>query len=347
MRHYTTLSLAAALSTFAVLVVVVTSDLYLQLVGAGVSTLVVALAFFWERRPPTWLAAAAVFASGALWCIHIAAQGSQVIGMLFAVAVIVPITHTRANRPWWMLAGLCAVLGPVLAAAVAEPNGIWIPWLTVGAGSYASAALLFILNSYGWGLYLEIDGLRRSSANLAVAQERYRFATDLHDIQGHTLHVIRLKTRLAARLLERDPAAARVQLEEADDLIGDTLANTRSLAFGDRHVALASELANARELLQAAGIKWMVAGASTPSVHDELFGLVMREATTNILRHSQATEVSVTLAAGRLTIVNNGSPESMRAQSGLARLGERVEAAGGSLRTSIRDSRFTTEASIP
>ena len=185
------------------------------------------------------------------------------------------------------------------------------------------------------------------SAQLAVAQERYRFAADLHDIQGHTLHVIRLKTQLAAKLMKRDPDVALAHLAEADQLIGDTLANTRSFAFGDRTVSLASELANAKELFAAAGIAWKQSGsAGVAGPHDELLGLVAREATTNILRHAQAKAVTVTVGPGWLSIANDGSPEFTRSLSGLARLAERFAAIGGTLTTSSDGGIFTTEARL-
>lgn len=347
MRRYTTISLSLALAAFVVLVVTSTPTLPLKIATGLVGVMLIALALYWERRPPVWLQVATVVASGALWCYQLATDGSPTIALLYTMAVAVHVSHVTQYRWWWATAGLAVIIGPVVAATLAAPTKDWIPWLAVATVSYFASLGLFLLNKYGWGLYLEIDSLRRSSAELAVAQERYRFAADLHDIQGHTLHVIRLKTRLAARLLERDPAAAREQLEEADQLIGETLASTRSLAFGDRHVALASELANAGELLQAAGITWSVTGAGAPGEHDELLGLVMRETTTNVLRHAQATEVSVELAPRRLVIRNDGSPATMRPLSGLARLAERFEAAGGTLRTSLSHGQFTTEASIP
>lgn len=347
MRRYTTISLSFALGAFVILIVISAPTVPLQIITAIVGAMVIALSVFWERRAPTWLQVAGVISSGGLWCYQLAIMGSPLLVLLYTLAIAVHLSHARRHLWLWAAAGLGFVLGPIAAAVMVSPTSNWAPWLVVALASYVASLGFFLLNRYAWGLYLEIDSLRRGSAELAVAQERYRFATDLHDIQGHTLHVIRLKTRLATRLLERDPAAAREHLEEADQLIGETLANTRSLAFGDRHVALASELANAGELLQAAGITWTVTGTSTAGEHDELLGLVMRETTTNVLRHSQATEVSVELAPQRLVIRNDGSPANMRPLSGLARLAERFEVAGGTLRTSLSQGQFTTEASIP
>ena len=84
-----------------------------------------------------------------------------------------------------------------------------------------------------------------------------------------------------------------------------------------------------------------------PAAAHELFGLVVRETTTNILRHAQPTEVRVELAPGRLRIENDGSPASGRPLSGLARLAERFEAEGGALRTTRDGDRFVTEAELP
>lgn len=347
MRRYTTISLTFALGAFVLLIVVSAPTVPLQLITAGVGAIVIALTVFWEHPAPVWLQAVGVIAAGALWCYHLSTGQSPIVVLLYTMAIAVQVSHARVRRWWWIAAGFAFVLGPLVAAVVAAPATNWVPWFSVAVVSYVASLGLFLLNRYAWGLYLEIDSLRRNSAELAVAQERYRFAADLHDIQGHTLHVIRLKTRLAAKLLERDPAAAREQLDEADELIGETLANTRSLAFGVRHVALASELANAGELLEAAGITWTVSGAQGTEHHDDLFGLVMRETTTNVLRHAQATRVSVELEPHRLVIRNDGSPPTTRPLSGLARLAERFDAVGGTLRTSVADGTFTTEASIP
>jgi two-component system sensor histidine kinase DesK len=158
--------------------------------------------------------------------------------------------------------------------------------------------------------------------------------------------VLKLKTQLVDKLIDRDPVAAHTHLAEAQQLINETLANTRSLAFGERHVAVASELANASELLSAAGISYTVTGEFPSDPQEELFGLVVREATTNILRHAQPTAVTINLGERRVRISNNGSPASPRPLSGLARLAERFERVGGTLRTSTTNDVFVTEAEI-
>ena len=164
-----------------------------------------------------------------------------------------------------------------------------------------------------------------------MLRERYRFASDLHDIQGHTLHVSRLQLQLAGKMLDRDVEAARGHVAEAEQLIAETLAETRRLAFGERTVTLAGELANAAALVEAAGIEWHVDGVA-PTGHrlDALFGHLVREATTNLLRHAEAGRVVVELAADGVAVVNDGAAGGSRPLHGLARLGERFEQAGES-----------------
>ncbi len=351
MRRYTTLSLVFVVVTFVVLGVIqsqTVDDATLRLFSticvlvAGLAAAVIMA--FWERPASPWIVAPVLAVAIAAWALTIVFRGYPGVALPVALAVALVVTQARRYRAWWALAGGALLAGPVIVAWAIRPAESWQGWLGVALFSYVLAVGLFVLNNYAWGLYLEIDAARRGAADLAVAQERFRFAADLHDIQGHTLHVIRLKTQLARKLLDTNPEAARVHLLEAETLIGETLANTRSLAFGDREVALAAEVANAQALFVAAGIQCDVDGDPGAAVADELFGLAMRETTTNILRHAQATHVQVTIAPNRLVIENNGSPDRHRPPSGLARLGERFEAAGGALRTRSHNGVFTTEA---
>ncbi|PRY69483.1 two-component system sensor histidine kinase DesK [Glaciihabitans tibetensis] len=317
------------------------------IVGVIAATIpVTALVCFWERRAPIWLAILATALSSVVWWATVALQELGVTSLLLGMAVGVLLTQTAKVNPFLLLAGLGFVVAPVGIAALVRPEQDWTAYLLTASVAYAVAVGLFLLNRYTWNRYLEIDAARRTGAELAVAQERYRFAADLHDIQGHTLHVLRLKTQLADKLIDRDPAAAHAHLAEAQALISETLANTRSLAFGERHLVVATELANAQELFAAAGIRCTVEGSMPATPNDELFALVVREATTNILRHAQAQEVTVRLGEGSLVITNDGSPEPPRPRSGLARLAERFIAAGGTLQSGSASGVFTTAATI-
>ncbi len=344
MRQYTTFSLVAVVGFFAVLLAIGSPTVPLGLAVLLAGGLAVWMVWWWETPPPLWLTLIATGGTAALWSYSVLARESAMVALLLALVAMVPITQLRRRRVAIAALASALQLVPVALAWAVFPESNWYAFAVGSLACSAAAAFLLFLNRYAWGLYLEIDSARRLAADLAVVQERYRFATDLHDIQGHTLHVLKLKTQLAARLIDSDPAAAKTHLAEADALIAETLANTRSLAFGDRTITLAGELANASHLFEAAGISFEVTGTPTAGPHEELFGLVLREATTNILRHAQSKAVTVDLEPRRIIVRNDGSPETSRAQSGLARLAERFAAIGGSLRTSTVDGVFSTEA---
>ena len=345
MRVYTTASFFLVVGMFSLIAIVRAEGPGLTWLYAVAGAVTVDYSRHWEKAPAWWSTAGALVVS--LWVWTYAAIILDVWGMVFAAVVLAVIVGRQSRWLRAAILGLAVMLAPIGIAAIVAPRDELIPLASTAVLMFAATTFAFLLNRYGFGLYLEIDAARRVSADLAVAEERYRFAADLHDIQGHTLHVLRLKIQLADRLIDRDPDAAHTHLAEAQMLIAETVANTRSLAFGDRHVAVASELANARELFGAAGIDCVVHGEVSTHGQEELFGLVVREVTTNILRHSQATAVTVRLGDGLVVITNDGSPEGDVKLSGLARLSDRFAAAGGTLTASTHGGRFTTEALIP
>ena len=344
MRTYTTVSLLVVIGLYCLVAVVSSESLATFIVSAVAGIVVTEFARHWERSGPAWHTALAVTVSLGAWA-YTATVGFP-FGMLFPSIVVAILVSQRTRWIAASLAGMLVVMSPIVVIAIFAPRDGLMQFTALAFGTYWLMVGLFMFNRYGFGLYLEIDAARTLAADLAVSEERYRFAADLHDIQGHTLHVIKLKTQLAHKLIERDPDAAREHLAEAQALIAETLANTKNLAYGKRTVTLASEIANAEQLFTAAGISWDFTGTVAPGEHDEILGLVMREATTNILRHSQATSVSVIVEAHRLRITNNGSAASTRALSGLARLGDEFAKRGGSLTTHSAEGTFVTEATL-
>jgi two-component system sensor histidine kinase DesK len=224
--------------------------------------------------------------------------------------------------------------------------------------SYAALMPVVLISSlWWWRIVVELDRHRLMAGELAVAQERLRFASDLHDIQGHHLQVIALKSELAERLLTIDAAAARGHIHDVRLTAKQALEETRSLVSGYRGTVLENELENAREVLSAAGAHCELTIdpiPGNPDVHKAL-AMAVREATTNILRHSNATNASITLSASAnscsLTIKNNGvtngTPAVQTLGNGLAGLRERLSALGGQLQTTMDAERFELLASIP
>ncbi|MFD2795625.1 sensor histidine kinase [Promicromonospora vindobonensis] len=285
-----------------------------------------------------------------------------------AATISVLVMFLPVRRAWAVLGTALVVLPAVglsTALATGEPDvghAVWMPALMVLAFGPAMLGML-----RGWQVAARLDDARRLAGQLAVADERLRFAADLHDIQGHHLQVIALKSELAARLAEADPARAAEQMREVQQLAGDALRETRALVQGYRRTTLDAEIANASKVLAAAGVEVRAdvdadRAASLPEGPRALLGLVVREATTNLLRHSRATRAAIVLlpdgAGARLTIDNDGArpappddgrgggPAAADDGTGLASLAERLDAVGGRLSWDTDDDRFVVTATV-
>ena len=174
---------------------------------------------------------------------------------------------------------------------------------------------------------------RSEVARLAAENERTRIARDLHDLLGHSLTTITVKAGLARRLARTDPERAAIEIAEVETLSRQSLAEVRAAVSNYREVTLAGELAKAGELLRAAGIEATLPGATdgVAPAHQELFGWILREGLTNVVRHARATVCKVTLGPSSVEIVDNGVGTPAAVGSGLLGLRERVEAAGGTI----------------
>jgi two-component system sensor histidine kinase DesK len=199
----------------------------------------------------------------------------------------------------------------------------------------------------------ELMEAREELARNAVAAERLRFARDLHDLLGHSLSLIALKSELAGRLAERDPARARQEMADVEAAARRALAEVRDAVSGYRQVTLTQALAEARSALSAAGIALRApVPAPLPEAVDAVLGWVVREATTNVLRHSRARSVTVDLASTddgvTLTVTDDGDGGTGPRGAGLSGLAERVEALGGRLDAGAVDGRgFRLAAVVP
>ena len=179
----------------------------------------------------------------------------------------------------------------------------------------------------------------------SLLRQRNRIAADLHDIQGHTLHVIKLKAAVAARVRESDPARAAEELEAIQTLIAESIDQGRQLVNATQRLSLANEAGSAVGLFEASGIAATVTGADAAHADWEAdAALVLREATTNILRHAHAGKVEVRVGPGSIEIRNDGVPDTLRPQRGLARLAERIADRGGTLEAGVEDGWFVVRA---
>ena len=180
--------------------------------------------------------------------------------------------------------------------------------------------------------------VEQENVQLAAVAERERIARDLHDVLGHTLSVIVLKTELAGRLVELDPQRAKAEIADVERTARTALTEVREAIGGYRSRGLAAEMLLARRALDAAGVALTLEeiDASAPSLDPELqtvFSLTLREAVTNIVRHAQATHcrVSFTTLNGRHTLLveDDGTHPAPREGNGLRGMRERVQRMDG------------------
>ncbi|MGC0330988.1 two-component system sensor histidine kinase DesK [Streptomyces sp. SAI-170] len=245
------------------------------------------------------------------------------------------------------------------ASTVAWPIGLPGPAalltglvVLLGGGflAFTSIFSVWLLNAV-----YELDAARETRARLAVAEERLRFGRDLHDVMGRNLAVIALKSELAVQLARRERPEAVEQMIEVQRIAQESQREVRDVVRGYREADLGAELAGARGVLTAAGITCEMAEepCALPAEVQSALGWVVREATTNVLRHGDAGRCAVGLrmAEGRvvLTVENDGAgTASQGAGSGLAGLRERLAAVDGTLEAGhVGEGVFRVVAEVP
>jgi len=263
------------------------------------------------------------------------------VPLIFVAAAAIILLPGEASLA--VIAGL-AVLAAVLPQYVRPWHLKGVQWSLPASIALASCAV------YGFSRLIranhELAAAREQVATMAAERERLRIARDLHDLLGHTLTTVTLKAALATKVFDHDPARARAEIAEVEQLARESLADVRAAVAGYREVRLTTELATAREVLSAAGIDAHLPGAveGVPPDVGRLFGWVVREGVTNVVRHSRATSVRITLGPTSIEIVDDGSgcaddsafaedaeTADANAGHGLAGLRERAAAVGAQL----------------
>jgi two-component system sensor histidine kinase DesK len=320
--------------------------------GLGLVAAVVAFER-WTAGDVLRVALPCLVVSAAVWPYGVLVADGDVQGAYYAFAIVACLVVPELPRHRAAVAvtvgAYVAVVGTWGLLADGPTVGALVSDVIVPTGFTVVLIGLRFPNKGFYDVVRELEEAREREAELAVVRERMRFASDLHDIQGHTLHVVKLKIALAQRLVTRDPGRAEQELRETYDLVGETITQARELAYGQRRLNLSAEIENARNLFEAAAIHVRVdRPPNLDEPADDLLGQVLRETTTNVLRHSRATLVHVSVTEHGLTVVNDGvaddEPPTLR---GLAALARRVSDDGGELTAEVADGRFRTSVTLP
>lgn len=278
------------------------------------------------------------------------------------------VTHgqgARARRIGWagltalvllalLLSGLIGLNSMTSMPFVVSLPVFFLPWRTTWVTSLALFAAGIAASYLAWGWspaflwgiaalvltiavlsrYLEerSEAGRAADAELQVVEERERVARDVHDVLGHSLTVVTMKAELAHRLVEVDPRRARQEMLEVQDLARTALAEIRATVGGLRVARLADEVESARVALAGAGITAELPEdlAVVDPRHRITLAWVLREAVTNVVRHSRAGVCRVSLTSDSLVVEDDGRGAGGRREgNGLRGLRERVAQAGG------------------
>jgi two-component system, NarL family, sensor histidine kinase DesK len=278
-------------------------------------------------------------------------------GMLIYAAAFVPFITENI----WLSSAIIAAATILLAGeGWLKGFSLW-SWgicaffcIAVGAANTVAAQKMRAGHKLGLA-YEEIS-------HLAKVAERERIARDLHDVLGHTLSVVVLKSELAGKLMDRDPDRARREIGEVEQIARKALSDVREAISGYRAGGLAAEIARAQKTLDAAGVT-LECGTQPPQLppaEETVLSLIVREAVTNIVRHAQASRCVLEINSGgdgtALVVQDDGRGGIGQEGNGLRGMRERAASIGATFRVDSSQgtrlviqipSRASAEASAP
>lgn len=272
--------------------------------------------------------------AAAAW--RVAAIGALCAGCLCSVQ----LTRHR----WWITVAAGVVTGLLVAQPGQAPT-------TVVAGVASAVTMVGVLVLVLWSLRIvdELEHAKDVEGALQLAQERLRFSRDLHDVVGRNFSAIAVKSELAAQL-SRAGAHHRAETEmlEVKQVAVGSMEEMRSLVRGYRDIDLVQEVEGARSLLAAAGVRLQIEGDPelTPARLHHVAAWVVREGTTNIVRHSRARTATLAFGRAGMSLENDGVLPSagLSTTSGLAGLAERLAAVDAVLTAEAEGATFRLTA---
>jgi two-component system sensor histidine kinase DesK len=267
--------------------------------------------------PGQWL-----FFAGLVVCavISIPAEGGSALSFL-------PFIMSFASYGLNRIAHWATFSGAVAATAswmLLSPD--WSDYISI----LAIVGLLGVVNTVSTWLIIRSADADRLGLELATSEGREAVARDVHDLIGHSLTVVKMKAQLARRLIDSDPDRATAELADIEALAAEAISGVRATVAGARAASLTEQLAASADALRFAGIAPHIdgdPGALSPA-QGLTAGWILREATTNILRHARASTVTVTVRPGLLAVQDDGRGAGGREGNGVRGMRERAAAAG-------------------
>ena len=315
----------------------VTSKNWIVTIAATVAFLALYFRIFWTGPPWNYLLLA---------CMATMGIGLSRINPGSCVFII----YTASFIPWvmpkprWAFVGLGfleAALG-IDALFFHAPESFWFPAIVVSFGVGFSNTFFAEKNRANVKLRMAHEEIK----HLAKVTERERIARDLHDVLGHTLSLIIVKSTLAGKLLEKHPEKAKNEIADIEKVSREAMAEIRNTLRGASSYKLCDELQRAKAALESAGV---MVDAETTEVamspaQESVAALIMREAVTNVVRHAHARRCVLRVARNNgncvLEIQDDGQGGTHIEGNGLRGMRERVEALGG---TVVRDTSAGTK----
>ncbi|WP_022873541.1 sensor histidine kinase [Nesterenkonia alba] len=297
---------------------------------AGISVVLFAVLYLWSAwrwfteeptSAPSWSHLwASQLVLGLIAAVSMPAIGPWVVAFTPYLAAL--IIYTRSPRVGIPIGVLIWAVPSLLALIWADFDPLWI---AAGPGIGMGFIVAMRLTEY----YEDRD--RRRAETLRAAEDRDRIARDVHDVLGHSLTVLSIKAQLARRLMEAEPDRARAELDDIERISRESLTQVRSTVSRLKAPQLPGELDVARSTLASAGIQAEIHRELGDTDRDShrLLAWVLREAVTNVVRHSEASRCAITVTPNRLQVADDGlGLGTSREGNGLRGVRERAQRNG-------------------
>lgn len=278
-------------------------------------------------KPIQWVAFGGMIACAALTVPSI---GGTALGFLPFIMSFASYGLTRVAH--WVTAAMSITITALVVFLT--PDGRQL--LSI----LAIIVLLAAVNTVSTTLIIRSAEAEKLGLELATSEGREAVARDVHDLVGHSLTVVSLKAQLVRRLIDSDPERAKAELADIESLTAEAIAGVRATVAGVRSAALIEQLASCREALRSAEVSMTVEGdaAALSPAQSLTASWILREATTNVLRHAGATRVIVRIAPGRFAVIDDGRGVAGAEGNGMRGMRERATTAGASLAVTTEDA---------